>query len=246
VDTGPEHIPLLVTAQGGAQVRGVWAVPGEFEPGKTPAVILAHGAGSDMDSPFVGFFHEGLAAAGLLAVKFNFPYREARRRLPDPRGVLIQTWRDVLAAVRGHGRLRPGPVFGAGKSMGGRIASELAAQGEDFAGLVYLGYPLHPAGRPERPRSAHLAAVRCPQLFVQGTRDPMCSEGELAVLLSGLPLAEAHRVEGGDHSLVPARRSGRNAQQAWAEALAAVTGWIDRAAPGAAAPVSRRRDRARR
>lgn len=139
----------------------------------------------------------------------------------------------MIARVREHPALAPGPLFLGGKSMGGRVATLLAAAGEQPSGLVLLGYPLHPPGHPERLRTGHLARVRAPMLFVQGSRDPLCDLDRLRGALAGLAGdVTVHVVEGGDHSFEPARGSGRTVQQAWSEALTVVTDWVRRRAQG--------------
>ena len=221
-----------VALEDGAAVTCVWAVPPGFRPRLTPTVVLGHGAGAGMDSPFMAFFHQGIAAHGMLAVKFNFPYREAGRRAPDRQPVLERTWRAVLAAVRGSARYPPGPVFIGGKSMGGRIASHLAAAGEDVTGVVLLGYPLHPPGRSDRLRGEHLRSIRAPMLFVQGTRDPLCELDRLrAVIGETAGPVDLHVVDGGDHSLEPPARSGRSREDTWGEALEVVARWVLAHAP---------------
>lgn len=210
----------------GGTVGCIWAVPSGFRPGVTPALVLAHGAGNDMASPFVSFFHEGLASRGLLTVKFNFPYRQAGRKAPDRPAVLLAAWRAVLGAVRGHAELGPGPLFIGGKSMGGRLAGELAAQGEAVAGLVFLGYPLHPARRPDDRRAARLHDLQRPALFVQGTRDPLCDLATLHRALARLPLATLYLVEGGDHSLVPTGRTGQPREAVWEAVADVVVRWV--------------------
>src|SRR3989442_6485268 len=150
-----------IALPGGGAVSAVVALPaGSRRPGRTPAVILAHGAGSDMTSPFMSTVHTGLAREGYVAVKFNFPYTEARRRAPDPRHVLERCYRAVLDAVARDRALAPPAIVIGGKSLGGRIASYLAAAGAPARGLLLLGHPLHPAGKPEQLRADHLAAVK--------------------------------------------------------------------------------------
>jgi uncharacterized protein len=166
-------------------------------------LVLAHGAGAGQQSPFMKGYAAALAARGLPVITFDFPYTEHRRRLPDRAPILEACWRAVIDAVTA----RVGPdtrLVAGGKSMGGRIASQVAAaDGEDspLTGLVFLGYPLHPPGRPEQRRDAHLPRIRVPMLFVQGSRDAFGSPDELAVALrSAGGLAELHIVDGGDHS----------------------------------------------
>jgi uncharacterized protein len=166
--------------------------------GEGPRLILAHGAGADQHHAFMVRMAEGLAARGLEVVTFNFLYTEAGRKAPDRPPLLEACWRAVLEKFRGG--------FIGGKSMGGRIASQIAAAGVEGAeGLVFLGYPLHPPDRPEKRRDAHLPAIRQRMLFVQGERDPFGGEDELRPLAQQLR-AELYVVKGGDHSLTVPRR----------------------------------------
>lgn len=135
------------------------------------AVALAHGAGAGMESVFLAGFSEALAAEGVAVLRFQFPYREAGRRMPGPAPHAVLTWTAALASV--VARVPGVPVFAAGKSYGGRMASMAAAEGAIApAGLVYLGYPLHPPGAPDTLRVVHLPDIAPPQLFVSGTADP--------------------------------------------------------------------------
>src|SRR5690242_17340579 len=179
-----------IALPGGGAVSAVVALPTGFRRGgRTPAVILGHGAGADMTNPFVSSLHAGLAREGFVAVKFNFPYTEARRRAPDPRHVLQRCYRAVVDAVLADRRLAPPWVAIGGKSLGGRIASYVAAGGAPVHGLLFLGYPLHPAGRPDALRADHLPAIPVPMLFVQGTRDTLCDLDRLRPVLARLPRA---------------------------------------------------------
>lgn len=162
-----------------------------------PVVVCAHGAGNDMHNAMLLGFAEGLADAGIACLRFNFPYKERGSRAPDPAPVLMDAWRAVFdhAGEVGH------PVWASGKSLGGRIASMAVAEGMPAAGLVFVGYPLHPPGRPDRIRDAHLDEVEVPMLFIQGTRDPFARWE----LLEGVVKRLADRavllpIEGGDHS----------------------------------------------
>ncbi len=195
------------------------------------ALVLAPGAGAGHDHPFMVSFGQGLAARGLHLVTFNFPYIERGRRAPDANGTLEACWESVLGAVRGRVGA-PLPLFAGGKSMGGRIASQVAARGgasaDLVAGLVFLGYPLHPPGRPEQERSAHWGRIRVPALFIQGTRDPFGSPEELAASLPRYA-SEARRlvIEGGDHSFRVPARGGRSQQDVHAQIQDAIAAWID-------------------
>ncbi len=184
---------------------------------------FAHGAGAPMDTPFMTFFAEGLAARGWRVVRFEFPYmarrrREDRRPPPDRQPVLLATWQAVIA------NLGPQGLVIGGKSMGGRMAS-LIADEAGVRGLACLGYPFHPAGKPERLRTEHLAALKTPCLICQGTRDSLGKREEVA----GYALAgtiRLHWAEDGDHDLKPRKASGRTAEQNWTEAVAALDGFF--------------------
>jgi uncharacterized protein len=215
----------------GVEISSVWALPEEFSAGKSPALILAHGAGSSMDHPFLTFVHETLARRGIMTVKFNFPYMEAGRKAPDHRDVLADTWRAVIQQVRADAK--PGALFVGGRSMGGRIASVVAAGGEQVAGLVLLGYPLHPAGRPEALRSKHLARIACPMLFVQGSRDRLCDLDKLNGVLAPLSVpVTLHLIEEGDHSFKVPKRTGLSEQQIWDGIVQRVVSWLESLATG--------------
>jgi predicted alpha/beta-hydrolase family hydrolase len=211
----------------GGAVSAVVSLPsGHRRPGKTPAVLLAHGAGADMRSPFMSTVHAGLAREGYVALKFNFPYTEARRRRPDPRPVLERCWRSVLDAVLRDRTLAPPWVAIGGKSLGGRMASYVAAAGAPARALVFLGYPLHPAGKPDQLRADHLSAIKAPMLFVQGTRDALCDLEKLRGVLAGLPQATLHTIEGGDHSFRLPRRTGKTDAEVWTEIVSVVARWL--------------------
>lgn len=186
-------------------------------------LVLAHGAGAAMDTPFMDTIAAGVAAAGIRVVRFEFPYmaarRQGRRPPPDRLPVLQRTWHEVVAALGKPERL----VIG-GKSMGGRIAS-MVADDLGVAGLVCLGYPFHPAGRADSLRVAHLEALRTPALIVQGERDPMGSRAEVA----SYALAASIRVlwlADGDHSFKPRKASGETEAGHLATAAQAVATFI--------------------
>ncbi len=221
-----QRLERTIAIDDATAVSSVWLVPEDYRPGGGDAVVLAHGAGTDMHAPFLSALHEALARRGLLAVKFNFPYREQGRRAPDRAPRLEAAWRAVLEALE-RDPLSPRRVFIGGRSMGGRIATHLAAAGAAVDGLVLLGYPLHPAGRPERERSAHLQAIPCPMLFVQGSRDRLCGLDRLRLLVAALePRARLHVIEEGDHGFAVPQRSGRTEQEVWTEIEAVVADWI--------------------
>jgi predicted alpha/beta-hydrolase family hydrolase len=164
-------------------------------------------------------FAQGLAQRGCHVVTFDFLYMAEGRRLPDRAPTLEACFRDVIAAVRAADTPEGGPLVIGGKSMGGRIATHLAAQGvAGPAGVVALGYPLHPPGRPERLRAEHLARIRLPVLIVQGSRDAFGAPEELGPALAPLGAAATlHVVDGGDHSFKIAGKIGRRGPTAQAD-----------------------------
>jgi len=142
-------------------------------------------------------FAEGLAEEGIACLRFNFPYKERGSKAPDPPQVLVEAWRAAFERAQTVGDA----VWVSGKSMGGRIGSMAVAEGMPAAGLVFLGYPLHPPGKPERIRDAHLDDIRVPMLFIQGTRDSFARWDLLEGVVKRLAdRAVLHPIEGGDHS----------------------------------------------
>lgn len=167
-------------------------------PKQGPVVVLAHGAGGNMRNPVLEGFAAGLAGNDVGCLRFNFAYSEAGRKGPDREPKLRPVWSAAFARAAEDG----GPVWASGKSLGGRIASMMVADGElDAAGLVLVGYPLHPPGKPERIRDAHLYQIEVPMLFLEGTADPFARWDLLTAVLKRLgDRAALHAVEGGDHS----------------------------------------------
>lgn len=193
------------------------------------ALVLAHGAGANQRSPFMVAFAKGLACLGIDVVTFNFPYAERRARLPDRRPVLEQTYRAVIQAARQQLNSATNALFVGGKSMGGRIATHIAAtdHSQEIRGIVLLGYPLHPPGRPQQRRDAHLPAVGRPMLFVQGSRDPLGTAGELRPILEGLqPPCALFLVEGGDHSLKVPRAAPGGQAAVYTDVQRAIVAWL--------------------
>jgi uncharacterized protein len=188
------------------------------------ALVLAHGAGAPMDSPFMNWVAEGIGGAQVRVVRFEFPYMAARRisgkrHATDREAALIGSWHGVLANLE-----RPMVFVIGGKSMGGRIASMIADE-VGAAGLVCLGYPFHPPGRPERTRITHLENLRTPALIVQGTRDSLGRPGEVARYRLSQNVQTAW-IEDGDHSFKPTKRSGRTQAQNMADAISQLQRFI--------------------
>lgn len=192
------------------------------------AIVLAHGAGAGQLSSFMVHVGRGFSERAVAAATFDFPYMAARRSVPDPAPVLERAWREALDAARDT--FAGLPIFIGGKSMGGRIASHVAAQGEPVAGVVFLGYPLHPPGKPQQRRDAHLPRIAAPLLFVQGTRDAFGTAEEIRALLPSLQHGELHEVAGGDHSFRIAGRGAPKPDTVLAGVLDVATGWMRRVA----------------
>ncbi len=165
-------------------------------------VVLGHGAGADQLSSFMRMTAEGLAARGLDVMTFNFLYKEHGRGIPDPKARLESCYQAVIKTALTHRKLKKNRLVIGGKSMGGRIASQVAAVApEAIAGLVFLGYPLHPPGRPEKMRDEHLKDIHAPMLFVQGARDTFGTAEEIRAVIKKRRLpAKLYEIEGGDHS----------------------------------------------
>jgi uncharacterized protein len=189
-------------------------------------LVLAHGAGAGMRHPFMGALAGELGARRIATLRYEFPYMAEGRRRPDPPRTAVATVRAAVAAAADEA---PGlPLFAGGKSFGGRMTTLAAAEGGlDVLGLVLVGFPLHPAGRPGTERARHLADVRLPMLFLQGTRDRLAEPALLEPVLSGLgERATVHVEEGADHGFHVLKRSGRTDAQVVASLAAAVAGWI--------------------
>ncbi len=172
------------------------------------ALILAHGAGAGQKSAFMVDAARALSSRGIVTATFDFPYMAEGRKVPDKGPVLEEAWREAIAQASARPECAGLPLFIGGKSMGGRIASQAAAEGSlPISGLVFLGYPLHPPGRPEQRRDAHLPQIQLPMLFVQGSRDAFGTADEIRALLPRLAsTTQLFEIEGGDHSFkVPAR-----------------------------------------
>jgi uncharacterized protein len=165
-------------------------------------LILGHGAGANQLSGFMRMVAAGVAERGLDVVTFNFLYTEQGRKIPDPKPRLEGCYRTVIEAVLKHRSLKKNHLVIGGKSMGGRIASQVAAiDGENIAGLVFLGYPLHPPGRPEKLRAEHFKDIKAPLLFVQGSRDAFGTPDEIRAATKKMKLRTTfYVVERGDHS----------------------------------------------
>ena len=192
------------------------------------ACALAHGAGAGMAHPFMARVAAALAARGVATLRYQFPYMERASKRPDPPKVAHAAVRAALAETA---RRWPGlPLIAAGKSFGGRMSSQAqsAAPMPGVVGLLFFGFPLHPAGKPSIDRAQHLAAIRVPMLFVQGTRDEMADVSLIESTVGALGhRARMHWVQDGDHSLKVPARSGRSQAEVFDGVFDAVARWID-------------------
>ncbi|HWF95246.1 MAG TPA: alpha/beta fold hydrolase [Xanthobacteraceae bacterium] len=218
----PEAISVAI---GPDQKVGATVYPAAKQMHAGITLILGHGAGADRNSSFMVSFASALAARGIDTVTFNFLYMEQGRRLPDPKDKLEACYRTVIETVaqRTRGRLAIG-----GKSMGGRIATQVAAAGApDVAGLVLLGYPLHPPGKKEQLRAKHLAQIKAPMLFVQGARDVFGTPQELRPIIKNLAApTELFEVPGGDHSFKVLKRAGVSQEDTYKAILDRIDRWL--------------------
>lgn len=198
--------------------------------------VLGHGAGASQDSGFMVMFATGLAARGVDVMTFNFVYMEQGRSVPDQKHKLESCFRAVIETALKHRKLKNNRLVIGGKSMGGRIASQVAAQASEanepladqINGLVFLGYPLHPPGAPAKLRVEHLPLIRKPMLFVQGTRDALGSPDEIQPYIKGLkPAAKIHTIEGGDHSFKAPKKFGIPQEQIYETAMNEIVSWAE-------------------
>jgi len=195
-------------------------------PSATARLVLAHGAGAGIDHPFMQGLCDALARHGVATTAFAFPYMEAGRRRIDARPVLYAAWAAAIARAR-RGRL---PWFAGGKSMGGRVLAEALADGRCPAhprGVLFFGYPLHPAGRPDTARARPLARVPVPMWFAQGTRDRLADLDLVRGVVAGLrPRATLYVVEGADHGFRVRKRDGRSFEAVLDAMAGAAAAWI--------------------
>ncbi|SRR5262249_14219331 len=218
VDVAPaDQVTALLYPAGASNAAGI-------------TLILGHGAGTDQRNAFMVTFATELAHRGIDAVTFNFLYTEHRRRIPDRNDRLEACYRAVIDEVR-HRIGRNALAIG-GKSMGGRIASQVAANTPlDLAGLVFLGYPLHPPGKPDQLRSKHLPSIRVPMLYVQGSRDSFGTPEELRPILDKLEApADLFVIADGDHSFKVRKSAGTPQQDVHRAILDHVVRWLTKAA----------------
>ena len=215
--------PITIPANAGRTVSGLWQTPDK----PTACLVLAHGAGAGMTHPFMAAVAEGLRARAVATLRFQFPYMENGSKRPDRPALAHAT---VRAAVAAAIRLAPGlALFAGGKSFGARMTSQAQAEAPlaQVRGLIFLGFPLHPAGKPADDRAKHLAQVAVPMLFLQGTRDALADPALLARTLEPLaPAATLKLFDQADHSFHVPKRSGRTDAEVLHAVLDAAVSWM--------------------
>src|SRR5882762_7182726 len=216
--------PFRFRVEGGGEVSALLLRPAKAR----RLLVLAHGAGAGMSHPFMDKLAGELAGAGVATLRYQFPYMEARRRAPDAPAVLTAT---VVAAVRAAAEAAPGlPLLAGGKSMGGRMTSQAAAQRlqDGVRGLVFFGFPLHPPNQPGTKRADHFAKVAMPMLFLQGTRDTLADLKLLRAVCARLgSRAALHTIEKADHSFHVLKSSGRSDAEVLRELAETAASWAE-------------------
>ena len=185
--------------------------------------IYAPGAGSNINDPFGSYLSQRLVQAGFAFVRFQFPYMEAGKRRPDQTSLLEETWKQVIETVK----IADAKVIIGGRSMGGRIASHVAAQGAAVDAVALFAYPLHPPGNQTKSRDSHLPQIETPALFCSGTRDTFATPEELSAAASTVSLATVHPLEGADHGFAVLKSSGRTKEDVWSEATGFLLSWLE-------------------
>ena len=212
-----EDIQLTINGRSFSAIR---AIPDGQESGRT--LVYAPGAGSNLKDPFGKYLAEHLAGNGISTLGFQFLYMEEGKRRPDPPKLLEETWREMIRATRTvDGRFIVG-----GRSMGGRIASQVVAQGTEVDGLALFAYPLHPPSNPEKWRDGHLSSISVPTLFCSGTRDSFAAVQELKEAASKVAMPTVYHLEGADHGFAVLKSSGRTRPDVWTEASDILLSWL--------------------
>ena len=190
-------------------------------------IILGHGAGANQLHGFMRLFANGLSGRGFDVMTFNFVYMEHGKGAPDKKAKLESCYMAVIREAVKHKKLKGNRLLIGGKSMGGRIASQVAAENpENVDGLVFLGYPLHPPGQPDKLRTEHWEKIKCPMLFLQGTRDPFGSPDEIKPFVKKFKLqAKMYPIETGDHSFKVQKSAGVTQDAVYEKAMDEILAW---------------------
>jgi predicted alpha/beta-hydrolase family hydrolase len=221
--------PTSIEIKGKGNVSAVLSGPDQLSESNKTGVIIAHGASNDMNNSLIVAVADGLAATGYTTLRFNFPYKEKGKKSPDVESTLIRTWQDAVNHLLNNERFPVDRVVAAGKSMGGRIVSQMVAADQmAVEALIFLGYPLHAPGRTDKLRDSHLYEIKKPMLFFAGTRDPLCNMEKLRKVLHRLPgQYDLEIVEGGDHSFKEPKSSYRSAKSVHLQIVEKCLKWLD-------------------
>jgi len=217
------HAPLSISLPDGTTVSAIRTAPSA--PTARWQFVYAPGAGANLTDGFGCFAAERLATAGIATLRFQFPYAEQGRRLPDRRPVLEATWRAAIATAT-NGRMQGVRTVVGGRSMGGRMASYVVAGAAGVDALALFAYPLHPPGQPDRLRIEHFPRISIPTLFCSGTNDTFATEAELRAAVEQVPDATVRMLDGADHGFRVPKRTGRTQEDIWASAVDALVAWL--------------------
>ncbi|MEJ2671291.1 MAG: dienelactone hydrolase [Deltaproteobacteria bacterium] len=219
-----ENRPFTLPVGPDRTIRGVLGVPRTTT--MDAVLILAHGANNNMEQPLIAGVHDSLARSGVVTVRFNFPYAEKARKRPDPDDLLEGVFRLVLEYVAEADEFKGLELFLGGKSMGARLAAQIVAKDVGASGLIFLGYPLHPPGKPENLRDQALYQLPCPTLFIEGARDPFCRLDLLGKVLGQMPVrSDLHVIPGVGHSYESGGR--QMAPEILPQVTRVILSWLD-------------------
>lgn len=222
-------IPLPDPVHGLAEVSAVLGVPRWWPTGSRVSVVLAHGAGSNYEEPAIVALHRELTEQRYLCLRLNFPFAEAGKRKPDDPQVLRRTLRAAIGVLARDPTAAPAHLFLVGRGLGAEVAADLSLSRLRADGLVLLGYPLHPAGKPEEAQADQLYRVVAPMLFMTGTRDRYCDIDTLRRMLSrvGAP-TQLHAVADADQNFKVLKKSSRSQEETYQGMLAVIDSWIEK------------------
>ena len=224
--------PTSIEIMGMGNVSAVLSGPDQPDDANKTGVIIAHGVANDMNNSLIVAVADGLAAAGYTTLRFNFPYKEKGKKSPDTEPTLIRTWQGAVSHLLNNERFPVDRVIAAGKSMGGRIVSQMVAANQmAVEALIFLGYPLHAPGRTDKLRDSHLYEIKKRMLFFAVTRDPLCNLEKLKKALNRLPgQCDLEIVEGGDHSFKVPKSSSRTVESVHLQIVEKCLQWLNQIA----------------
>ncbi|MBT8352311.1 MAG: alpha/beta fold hydrolase [Deltaproteobacteria bacterium] len=221
--------PTSIEIIGKQDVSAVLSGPDQLSDSNKTGVIIAHGAANDMNNSLIVAVAESLAATGYTTLRFNFPYKDKGKKSPDTEPTLIRAWKGAVTHLLNNERFPVDRVIAVGKSMGGRIASQMVAADQmAVEALIFLGYPLHAPGRTNKLRDSHLYKIKKRMLFFAGTRDPLCNLEKLREVLDRLPAQyDLEIVKDGDHSFKLPKSSSRSAEHVYRQIVDKCLQWLD-------------------